>query len=73
MSENRGRKPRVTDEEILEIFRTAEDPVLSAGEVADQLPIQRRGVLDRLNSLAENEQIHSKKVGGRSVVWWYPD
>ncbi|WP_135851107.1 winged helix-turn-helix domain-containing protein [Halorussus salinus] len=67
-----GRKPQVSDDEILTIFQESEDPVLVASEVADQLPISRRGVYKRLKKLRDQGQIKSKKAGGRSMVWWYP-
>ena len=69
MSEG-GRSPRVADEDILELFRESDDPVLSTVEVADELPIDRRGVLDRLHQLTETEQLDSKKIGDRNIVWW---
>lgn len=71
-SDGPGRKPTVSDEEILAVFENAEDPVLKAGEVADQLPIGRRAVYDRLRELEERGTLRSKKTGARSAVWWYP-
>jgi predicted ArsR family transcriptional regulator len=67
-----GRPPEVTDDEILDVFKTADEPVLTASEVADRLPIERRGLLTRLNDLEERGFLWSKKTGGRSAVWWYP-
>ena len=72
MGEKRGPKPRVTDEEILTIFRDADDPFLTASEVAAELPIKRRGVYDRLTRLEQEGILRSKKVGGRTTGWWYP-
>ncbi|PSP83545.1 hypothetical protein BRC96_06895 [Halobacteriales archaeon QS_6_64_34] len=66
-----GRKPRVTDDEILQVFRDTNDPVLSTDEVADQLPLERRSVYDRLVSLREDGALTSKQVGGRNI-WWIP-
>jgi len=70
-----GRKPRVTDDEILGVFVDAlpDDPVLSTAEVADQLTIQRRGTLTRLENLEAAGQLHSKTIGGRNRVWWVPE
>jgi hypothetical protein len=68
-----GRKPRVTDQEILEVFREHRDPVLSTAEVADQLPIKRRGTLNRLRRLEEEGEVISKQIGGRNTVWWLTD
>lgn len=72
MGEKRGPKPRVTDDEILMVFRDSDDPFLTAAEVAAELPIKRRGVYDRLKQLEEDGILRSKKVGGRTTGWWYP-
>jgi len=68
-----GRKPRVTNEEILEVFRATDDPVLSTAEVAESLPIERRGVFNRLQQLEEDGLLESKEIGGRNRVWWVSD
>jgi len=68
-----GRKPRVTDEDLLDVFRATSDPVLSTAEVAEQVPIKRRGVLRRLRNLEEDDQLESKQIGGRNTVWWLPN
>ena len=66
-----GRKPRVTEREILEVFRKADEPVLTAPEVAEALPIGRRALHNRLKHLEEKGQLVSKQAG-RSTVWWSP-
>lgn len=66
-----GRKPQVTEEEILEVFREAEEPVLTAPEVAAGLSIGRRALHNRLKQLEEKDQLVSKQAG-RSTVWWSP-
>lgn len=68
-----GRKPRVTDEEVLAVLRENDDPVLSTAEVADELPIKRRATLTRLQRLAENGVLARKQTGGRNTVWWLTD
>ncbi|EMA46611.1 hypothetical protein C448_05898 [Halococcus morrhuae DSM 1307] len=73
MSDGPGRKPTVSDDEILEIFRNSTDPVLTAPEISDLISISRRGTLDRLKNLEEDGILQSKKVGGRRAVWWYPE
>lgn len=65
-----GRNPRVTDEELLEVFRRIDDPVLSTAEVAAELPIKRRATLTRLQRLEENGVLARKQTGGRNTVWW---
>jgi DNA-binding Lrp family transcriptional regulator len=68
-----GRRPRATDGDILNVFRETSDPVLSTAEVADALPIQRRGTLNRLRRLQEDGRLNSKQIGGRNTVWWLTD
>ena len=68
-----GRKPRVTDEDLLDVFRSTRDPVLSTAEVADAVPIKRRGTLNRLQALEEDGELESKQIGGRNTVWWLVD
>jgi len=71
-SDGPGRKPTVSDEEILAVFVNAEDPVLMADEVSESLSIGRRAVYNRLRSLEDQGVLQSKKTGARSTVWWYP-
>lgn len=70
MSSSSGRKPRESDEDILSVLRSAEDPVLSTAEIAEQLTIKRRSTLDRLRTLEEHDLVESKQIGGRNTVWW---
>jgi len=65
-----GRPPEVTNDEILDVFRRATEPVLIASEVADELSIGRRGVYKRLETLYEDGRLGRKKIGGRGTVWW---
>jgi predicted DNA-binding transcriptional regulator AlpA len=64
MSESSGR---ISDDEIIEEFRTAEDPVLTAVEIAEKLGVSRVTANNRLKDL---DTLKRKKVGGRAVVWW---
>jgi len=68
-----GRKPRVTDDDLLDVFRATADPVLSTAEVADAVPIKRRGTLNRLRDLEDSGRLDSKQIGGRNTVWWLLD
>lgn len=67
-----GRKPRVTDDELLNVFRDADDPTLTSGEVTEQVSIKHSGVNRRLGNLVDEGKLRKKKVGGRSVVYWLP-
>lgn len=70
-----GPNPEVMLEDILEAFRnrTDDSEPLTAPEIADAVNCSRRTALDRLHELAERGRVTSKKVGGRSRVWWIPD
>jgi hypothetical protein len=68
-----GREPTVSDEEILNVFREAADPVLTTAEVAEAIELGRRGTLDRLKQLSNENHLTMKKVGETSAVWWYPE
>jgi len=67
-----GPQPEVTLADIFETFEARDDPAepLTASEIADQIGCSRRTALDKLHTLEEQGRITSKKVGGRSRVWW---
>jgi len=67
-----GRTPVVSDKQILRCFTEADDPVLSAPELADELPISKTGVYKRLRDLDDRELIDSKKFG-QGKAWWITD
>lgn len=67
-----SRSTEVTDEAILELFRNHSDPVLTAGDVADEFGLSRQGANKRLNKLHEHGSVKRRKVGARAVVWWVP-
>lgn len=69
-----GPSPRVTLEDVLEEFRSREDPYepLTAPEIADALSCSRTTALNKLRELADQGTVVSKKVGSRSRVWWIP-
>jgi len=73
MNDGPGRKPKITDEEIVDVFRSSSDPILTTREVASQFEITHRGVRDRLEALEEEGVLKSKKVGARAKVWWDPE
>jgi DNA-binding IclR family transcriptional regulator len=68
-----GRKPRVTDDEILQLFQDTDDPVLSTAEVTEQLSIKRSATYKRLAALRKEGQLTGKDIGGRNTIWWIPD
>lgn len=70
-----GPNREVMPEDVFDVFNARDDPSepLTAPEIADAVNCSRSTALDRLGELAEQGLVKSKKVGGRSVVWWVPD
>ena len=68
-----GRTPRVSDEEILSVIRRAETPVSTTAMIAQELPIGRRGALNRLTALHEAGRIECMSVGSHGKIWWVSD
>ncbi|WP_410764917.1 winged helix-turn-helix transcriptional regulator [Haloferax sp. DFSO60] len=64
-----GRKPTVTDEEILSIFESHKDPFLSTAEVAEELDFSQQGTIKRLQALESEGHLRNKNAGG-SLIWW---
>ncbi|WP_281193981.1 winged helix-turn-helix transcriptional regulator [Halorubrum sp. F4] len=67
-----GRKETISDEEILKIFRSSSDPVLTTSELAGETDFSLNGIRKRLYSLEERGLINKKKAGN-SPVWWITD
>ena len=67
-----GRRPTISDEEILDVFHGSPDPFLTTREVSEQLELGRRGTYDRLTDLADDGRLERKKVGESAIVWWFP-
>jgi hypothetical protein len=65
--------PRVSLSEVEDALLEHPDPVVSAPELADELPCSRRHVADRLDLLEREDAVRSKKVGGRARVWWHTE
>jgi repressor of nif and glnA expression len=76
MSEDRSRgeggtyEPEVSDEDLLDVFRESEKPVLTAKLVAGEVSIGRKAVLERLRGLEKRGVVERMEVGARAVVWW---
>jgi len=69
-----GRETQYTESDVIEVFRDRTDYAepLTANEVAEVLGCSRRTALNRLHDLQDETDVTSKKVGGRSRVWWIP-
>lgn len=69
-----GRDTEFELEDVTAVFENREDYAepLTATEIADLLGCSRRTALNKLHKLEDDTDITSKKVGGRSRVWWIP-
>ncbi|MEF8781794.1 MAG: HTH domain-containing protein [Haloarculaceae archaeon] len=71
---DRGRDTEFTLSNVTGVFESRADYAepLTAREVADELGCSRRTALNKLHDLEAETELTSKKVGGRSRVWWIP-
>jgi MarR-like DNA-binding transcriptional regulator SgrR of sgrS sRNA len=69
-----GRDTEFALDDVTAVFESREDYAepLTASEIADQLGCSRRTALNKLHELEAETDLKSKKVGGRSRVWWIP-
>ncbi len=69
-----GRETEFELDDVSAVFKSREDYAepLTAREIADELDCSRRTALNKLHQLEEQTDLKSKKVGGRSRVWWIP-
>lgn len=64
------QRKKFSDEELQELFRKSEAPVMTAKEVAEAFDVTQQAAHKRLSSLNEESAIGRKKVGAHAVVWW---
>lgn len=67
---NEGRPRRVTDREILLVFKDHPDPALANKDVVSELPLTESGVYNRIENLAEQGYLETKKVGKSGKIYW---
>jgi len=60
---------KVADETLRAVFRDSDDPVLTAKEVSESVPLTRQMVLERLAQLCGDGDLNRKNTG-RDVVFW---
>jgi len=65
-----GRKPTVSDEEILRSIKLHPDPIVTAKEVAESIEMTRQGAHNRLEEMVGEAYLKRKEVGSRAVVYW---
>lgn len=64
----------VTPEDVPDVFAAHSDASepLTAPEITDALGCSRLTALNKHRQLDERDDVRSKKIGGRSRVWWVP-
>jgi predicted transcriptional regulator len=69
-----GRDTVFSLSDVTQIFEARDDYAepLTASEIAEELGCSRRTALNKLHDLESETDLRSKKVGGRSRVWWIP-
>jgi len=69
-----GRDTEFELADVTAVFEERDDYAepLTATEIAERLGCSRRTALNKLHRLEESTDLTSKKVGGRSRVWWIP-
>lgn len=68
-----GRKPTISDSEIIQFFTNSDDPFLTTGEVADLAEFSTNsGANKQLTKLESQGYVESKNVG-RGLAWWVTD
>lgn len=60
----------VTPERVLAVMRDADAPVLTAGDIADELGCTPEAVTKKLKRLQDHDRVARRQVGARAVVWW---
>jgi DNA-binding Lrp family transcriptional regulator len=76
MARHRGHNGRftqsVSDEDILYFFETREQPIHSAGDIAEQFGLSRQQSHRRLKELETQDELRRIELGQRNVAWWKP-
>ena len=65
-----SQRGKISEQDILKVFDAADEPFLTASEIADELPVSRQAVNYRLDAMLEKNLVGKKKTGARSVGWW---
>lgn len=60
----------ITPEAVLGSMKTANDPVVTTKEIADELGCTPEAARLKLVELHKQGKVERKQVGGRAVVWW---
>jgi len=65
--------PEISYDNIRQLFRESDDPVLTASDVADHFGVSNQAANYRLKRLYGDGDLDRKQVGGAAVVYWLDD
>lgn len=65
--------PKTTNDDIVEAIESVDTPVARAKDVAEQVAIGQRAVLNRLETLVDEGRVERLDVGAKSAVFWKAD
>ena len=60
----------VTPERVLAVLLDADAPVLTAGDIADELECTPEAVTKKIKFLQDHGRVARRRVAARAVVWW---
>jgi len=63
-------RSKVSEREFLSEIVQHPDPIVTATELSDRLPITPQAVNGRLNRLEQDGYVNSKEAGSAARVWW---
>lgn len=61
---------KLDPEAIKTLCRNAEEPIITAPEVAEEFGVSQQAAHQRLQQMHEQGEMARKKVGGSAVAWW---
>lgn len=67
-----GRSGKISDEDILRAIEDHYAPAVGVTDLADELPVTRQAMYERLSSLHEDGLVEKYKVS-RDTVWYLSD
>lgn len=68
-----GRPPRNSPAEVCRVVALHPEPVVSSGDIYEQLNLTQDGALDRLHTLVDQGYLDRKSVGSSGMVFWLTD
>lgn len=64
-----GRKPTIEKIDVLNAIATAKAPFLGTKEIANEMDMSKRGILNWLDEMEKEGLLHKREIG-KSMIWW---